>query len=154
VKVFFLPSLASIFLTFLALRWISRRELKGKAEDAVEAKTLSSESRRAARGMVLFGAVLISASLLGMDLGLPTLLAGVAAVAIAMRGRGKSMAAIAGAVSWSVLPMVAGLFVLVDALRVAGALYGVDRALHAFSRLPAFAGRSPHLSASRFYRTS
>jgi len=140
LKVFFLPSLASIFLTFLVLRWISRRELKGKAEDAVGARTLSSEGRRAAWGMVLFGTVLISASLLGMDLGLPTLASALAAMAIATPGRGKAIAAIVGAVSWSVLPMVAGLFVLVDALRVAGALHGVDRALNAFSRLPALAG--------------
>jgi arsenical pump membrane protein len=100
--------------------------------------------------MVLFGAVLISASLLGMDLGLPTLLAAVAAIAIAMRGRGKSMAAIAGAVSWSVLPMVAGLFVLVDALRVAGLFTAPTGRSTPFPDCP----RSPHLSASRFYRTS
>lgn len=36
--------------------------------------------------------------------------------------------------------MVAGLFVLVEALRVAGALYGINRVLGAFSRLPALAG--------------
>jgi arsenical pump membrane protein len=76
LKVFLLPSLASIVVTFVVLRLISRRDLDGKTEDGSEVRTLTPEGRRAAWGMAFAGVVLISASVLGMDLGIPTLAAG------------------------------------------------------------------------------
>jgi len=116
LKVFLLPSLISIAVTFLMLRLISNDALKGKMEDDVEIPELSTEGLRAAWGIGMAGAVLISASALGLDLGLPTFVAAVAAVLLATRANAKAISAVAGAVSWSVLPLVAGLFVLVEAL--------------------------------------
>ena len=45
-----------------------------------------------------------------------------------------------GAVSWSVLPLVAGLFVMVEALDGAGALRGIRAAIQSCSAFPPFAG--------------
>ena len=145
LKVFLLPSIASIAVTFIMLRLISRRDLEGKAENRSEASTLTPEGRRAAWGMALAGVVLISASVLGMDLGLPTLAAAVVAIAIATRVNVKAVTAIARAVSWSVLPMVAGLFVLVEALNAAGALQDIRAVIKTFSGFSPLAGS---LSAS------
>lgn len=145
LKVFLLPSLISIAVTFLMLRLISRDALKGKTEDGVEVPELSTEGLRAAWGIGMAGAVLISASALGMDLGLPTFVAAVAAVLLATRANAKAITAVARAVSWSVLPLVAGLFVLVEALDNAGALRGIRAAIHGVSGLPPLAGS---LSAS------
>jgi arsenical pump membrane protein len=145
LKAFLLPSLISIAVTFLMLRLISSDALKGKTEDGVEIPELSTEGLRAAWGIGMAGAVLISASALGMDLGLPTFVAAVAAVLLATRANVKAITAVAGAVSWSVLPLVAGLFVLVEALDSAGALRGISVAIQGFSGLPPLAGS---LSAS------
>jgi arsenical pump membrane protein len=140
LKVFFFPSLVSIAVTFLLLRLISINALKGRMEDGVEITRLSIKGRHAAWGIAIAGAVLISASALGLDLGLPTFTAAVAAVLIATHANSKSIAALAGAVSWSVLPLVAGLFVLVEALDGAGALRGIRAAIQVCSALPPLAG--------------
>jgi arsenical pump membrane protein len=145
LKVFLLPSLISIAVTFLVLRLISNDALKGKTEDGVEIPELSTEGLRAAWGIGMAGAVLISASALGVDLGLPTLLAAAVAVLLATRANAKAITAVAGAVSWSVLPLVAGLFVLVEALGSAGALRGISAAIQSCSAFPPLAGS---LSAS------
>jgi arsenical pump membrane protein len=145
LKVFLLPSLASIVVTFAVLRLISRRDLDGKIEDGSEVTPLTLEGRRAAWGMAFAGVVLISASVLGMDLGIPTLAAAVVAVAIATRLSAKAVTDIARKLSWSVLPMVAGLFVLVEALNAAGARQDITDAIKTFSGYPPLAGS---LSAS------
>ena len=64
----------------------------------------------------------MAASGFGLDLGLPTCISAVIAVLIVTRARSQSMREIAKGVSWSVLPLVAGLFVLVEAVNRAGAL--------------------------------
>ena len=86
---------------------------------------LSKQGRLAARGIAGTGAILIAASAFGLDLGLPTCVAAVVAVMVVTRARGGAMAEIVKSVSWSVLPLVAGLFVLVASLNRAGALQAV-----------------------------
>jgi arsenical pump membrane protein len=140
LKVFLVPSLASIAVTYLLLRLISRDALKGRMEDGAEISKISAGGRRAAWGIGLAGAVLISASALGLDLGLPTSIAAVLAVLLATRVNLKSIAALAAAVSWSVLPLVAGLFVLVEAMERAGAAREISAAIQSCSALPALAG--------------
>ena len=65
--------------------------------------------------------VLLVSSALDVQLGLPTFIAGVA-TAIAGAGTGPSAGLwqCSESVSWGVLPLVAGLFVLVDALQKTG----------------------------------
>ncbi len=145
LKIFLLPSLVSIAVTFLVLRLIARRDLQGKAEDGTGITTLTPEGRRAAWGMALAVVVLMSASLLGLDLGLPTFAAAAIAIAVAVRDNRNAVIAIVGDVSWSVLPMVAGLFILVEALNAAGALRDMGAALKTCSQLSPLAGS---LSAS------
>jgi arsenical pump membrane protein len=79
--------------------------------------------------IVATGGVLIGASALGLDLGLPTFVAGgltTAAVLLMKRG---GLVEVAKDVSWSVLPLVAGLFVLVEALEKTGVLRMIADAL-------------------------
>jgi arsenical pump membrane protein len=140
LRTFVLPSVCSIFATYLALRWIARKELLGRAEDGSEPVALSREGRRAAWGIIGTGAILIGASGLGFDLGLPTCLAAAIAVLIAVRGKGGAVSEIARGVSWSVLPLVAGLFVLVESLNRAGAQQDVGSVLQWCAGLPRFAG--------------
>ncbi len=137
----FLPaSVCSIAVTYAVLRWISREELCGEIAPLAENPKLSAEGKRAAWGLALAGAALIAASWRGLDLGLLTCIAAVAAITVATRLRGPALREVAGGVAWSVLPLVAGLFVLVEALNRAGALSaGVDF-LRACAAMPRMAG--------------
>ena len=56
------------------------------------------------------------------------------------RARSRAAAEIAKGVSWSVLPLVAGLFVLVEALNRAGALRAVGHVLRRCAEMPRLAG--------------
>ena len=94
----------------------------------------------AAWGIAGTGAILIAASGFGLDLGLPTCLAAVLTVMVVTRARGGAVAEIVKSVSWSVLPLVAGLFVLVASLNRAGALQAVGGALEWCAALPPLAG--------------
>jgi arsenical pump membrane protein len=140
LRTFLAPSLCSILATYVALRWVVRKELEGKVEDGSEVEALSGAGRSAAWGIAGTGAILIAASGFGLDLGLPTCIAAMIAVLITTRAKGHAIREIAKSVSWSVLPLVAGLFVLVEALNRAGALYDVGLALRWCVGLPRLVG--------------
>lgn len=140
LQIFLLPSIFSIAITFLALRWISAEDLRGKIGNVPAAVRLSPEGRRAAWGIAAGGAVLVTASGLGWDLGVPTFCAAVVVVLLATRARFRTIPSLVRGVSWSVLPLVAGLFILVEALNQAGALRLIEDAIRSCSRLPALPG--------------
>lgn len=122
LKSFALPSLVAIAVTFLALRWATGKYLGGGMESEVERLDLSRPGKFAAYGIAGAALVLILASAFGLDLGLPTFLAAlVVAALVAFEDRGAPLG-ILKHVSWSVLFLVAGLFVLVQAVGQAGAL--------------------------------
>ncbi|RZT47633.1 arsenite efflux membrane protein ArsB [Sphingomonas sp. BK036] len=119
---FALPSLMAIGVTFLVLRWIERDRLSGTCETEVEAMTLPRGGLVALCGIVATAVLLIVASARGYDLGLPTCLAGIATTAAICIGGRKSPVETMRSVSWAVLPLVAGLFVLVEALASTGVI--------------------------------
>jgi arsenical pump membrane protein len=83
---------------------------------------LSRLGKYAAWGIASTGVVLILASSFDLNLGLPTFVAALAVMAvIVFEDRGAPLG-IVKHISWSVLPLVAGLFVLVEAVDQAGAL--------------------------------
>ena len=119
---FGIASIASIVVTFLVLRWSQRELLRDAIEADVEKKALSFSGKIAGLGIVLTGIALITASALDLQLGPPTFAAGLltvlAVLIIKREGPWDTMKDI----SWSVLPLVAGLFVLVEALEKSGVL--------------------------------
>jgi len=120
----------AIVATYATLRLTQNSVLRDQqvATD-VEAVRLSRTGLVAGLGIVATGGVLIGASALGLDLGLPTFVAGgltTAAVLLMKRG---GLVEVAKDVSWSVLPLVAGLFVLVEALEKTGVLRMIADAL-------------------------
>lgn len=140
LQTFLLPSVCSIAVTFITLRWLSRHQLRGPLEHVTEATPLSAAGRRAAWGIVGTGVVLILVSAFGKDLGFPTLAAALLTVLFATWSSGRAVRDLIRGVSWSVLPLVAGLFVLVEALERAGALQLAGRLLRASSALPSLLG--------------
>jgi arsenical pump membrane protein len=139
LRVFALPSLLSIGATFLVLRWFFRQSLRGRLAPQSDDVVLSSDGRRAVWGIAFTAVVLITASAFGRDLGLPTLIASLASILVATRASVARAREIAREVSWSVLPLVAGLFVLVEGLSTAGASRDLGIALRDLASLPPWA---------------
>jgi arsenical pump membrane protein len=124
----------------VALRWTVRQDLEGKVQDGSEPAQLGREGRLAAWGILGTGAVLIAASSFGLDLGLPTCVSAMIAVLITTRASSRALGEIVKGVSWSVLPLVAGLFVLVESLNHAGALTAIGGVLQWCAGIPPLAG--------------
>jgi arsenical pump membrane protein len=116
------PSVISIIVTYAMLRWTQHRELRGDIARDVELPTLNVGGRVACGGIVVTGIVLLMASVLGWQLGLPTFIAGmVTAIAILVLKRALPWPVLKD-ISWSVLLLVAGLFVLVQGVQNTGVL--------------------------------
>jgi arsenical pump membrane protein len=122
VAQFGLASIASILLTFLVLRWTQRADLTGGISRDIKVPRLSRGGRVTAGGILLTAMLLLVASSLDWQLGLPTFLAGTATAAAILILNRLPPWAIAKEISWSVLPLVAGLFVLVAAVEQTGVL--------------------------------
>ncbi len=125
-----LPSLLAILATYFVLRWTQRTSLRQHIASDIEPPALSAGGKMAAWGIAGTAVVLLAASALDIQLGLPTFLAGVAtAVLVLLRSRSGPMKVLKN-VSWGVLPLVAGLFVLVEALEKTGVTSSLAGLLH------------------------
>lgn len=122
LRQFTLPSLAAIGLTYLVLRLAQRKQIRQPLATTIDMQPLSSGARLCALGIVLTGALLLLTSALDRQLGLPTFCAGIATAGlIHLRQRRNPMPVLKG-VAWGVLPLVAGLFVLVEAVAQTGVI--------------------------------
>lgn len=124
------PSLLAIVATYVVLWLVEGRRLEPTCEADVDQPALSRGAWIALAGIGLTAIVLIGASALDRPLGLPTAVMGVVTTAIALIGGRTSPCPIVRGVSWSVLPLVAGLFVLVEALIATGSIAALARALN------------------------
>jgi arsenical pump membrane protein len=126
---FTVPSLVAIVVTFVALRWTQRSALKQKISTDVTIPALSFTARLSGVGIALTAIVLLVASLFGVDLGLPTLIAAVITACVVLATKRQGPAKTVRAISWSVIPLVAGLFVLVQGIESTGVLSAMSMAL-------------------------
>jgi len=116
------PSALSIGVTFLVLRFTQRHALRQEIGQEPETAWLSLGGKLAGLGIVGTGLVLMAASAAGQNLGMPTFLAGLATAAAVLIPKRETPWATLKDISWGVLPLVAGLFVLVTALDKSGIL--------------------------------
>ncbi len=131
LRQFALPSLASVIATYVVLRLALRRALgEEHLERNVTRPVLSHEGKLTAYGIVAIGVVLITASALDMQLGLPTFLCGVVTAALVLLLSRQSPWPLLRGVSWGVLPLVAGLFVMVEELIRTGVIGQLSALLH------------------------
>ncbi len=122
MRYFALPSVIAIAVTFLLLRFSQRDSLRGGIESNEQRLELSRSAAVVALGIGATAVVLLASSALGRDLGLPTFVCGAVVTAIALLIGRKSPVPALQDVSWSVLPLVAGLFILVEGLNHTGVL--------------------------------
>ncbi|HEX5236394.1 MAG TPA: SLC13 family permease [Silvibacterium sp.] len=140
MRIFLLPSVASIVVTFICLRFLLRKAMAFPIATVEGRVTLSPAGRLALYGLLFAATVLLSASAFGIRLGLPTCAAAVASLLlVSLKDRGVLKQAARG-ISWSILPLVAGLFILVEAMNSAGLLPLIESAFQWCGRQPKLAG--------------
>jgi arsenical pump membrane protein len=132
---FALPSILSITTTYVVLRFLFRRELTGSTGMGDAAKPLSVNGKIVLGGIAFMVAVLLTASAFDQDLGLPTCLAGLAITAVVCIKARSNPWGLAKEISWATIALVAGLFIMVDAVQSIGALKLTQAALHSVQRL-------------------
>lgn len=128
-----LASALAILVTYGVLRWMERRALRQKMAADVVVPRLSASGKTAAWGIAATSLLLLLTSAFDLQLGLPTALAGGATAAIVLIREGKPPADMLKHISWGVLPLVAGLFVLVEALDHTGVIAALSAWLRAQS---------------------
>jgi arsenical pump membrane protein len=122
LRLFALPSAVAIVVTYAALRLTQRRALDAPVAKIAAIAPLTFAGKLAALGIVMTAVVLIVASALGWALGFPTFVAGAVVVVLVLALGRQSPWSVLQDVSWSVLPLVAGLFILVEGLNRTGVL--------------------------------
>jgi arsenical pump membrane protein len=124
---FGVPSVLSIVATYAAMRWMFRKELRGVIEQEVERKHLDTQGKLVVSGLAMMGVVLLIASSMGKDLGLPTCIAALIITAVVSITAKSNPWKLAREISWGTLALVAGLFVMVDAMESVGLLRVTQR---------------------------
>jgi arsenical pump membrane protein len=120
---FAVPSVLSIVSTFFVLRRFFLQDLGEKIAHEVEVKNLNTNGKLLLASAGAMVAVLLAASSLGKNLGLPTCLAALAITAIVCIKERRNPLALAREISWETLALVAGLFVMVDAVDSIGVMH-------------------------------
>ena len=129
LAMFAVPSLVSIAVTYVILLWYCRNDLSGTTNGTLSKAELTIPGRISLLGILSVAGVLLAASALKLDLGLPTCLSGIVVAAIVSTRERESPLRIIREISWSILPLVAALFVIVEAIKSAGALTMLHAAL-------------------------
>jgi arsenical pump membrane protein len=136
LAMFAVPSVVSIVATFVLLRWYSRSELTGECNGSESDVRLSTLGKISLFGIGAVAVVLLVASAMKVDLGLPTCVAALVVAAVAMLLGRTNPVTIVREISWGVLPLVAALFVIVEAVKTAGALDMLHAAVEGAMQLP------------------
>lgn len=124
-----IPSVVSILSTYAAMRWIFRKELGEAIQHEVEAEPLEENGKLVIAGLAAVVGVLLVASSLNKNLGLPTCLAALAVTAVISTRARSNPIRLVKEISWGTLALVGGLFIMVDAVESIGALGVSQRGL-------------------------
>ena len=126
---FIVPSVVSIVMTYLLLYLTQRKALGLPIEKHIDFPALTANGRIAAMGLGVTAIVLLTASALDWQLGLPTAITGILIAAMVLVKAKKTPMIILRRISWSVLPLVAGLFVIVEAINKTGMVRAISAIL-------------------------
>jgi arsenical pump membrane protein len=117
-----LPSIVSIASTYAVLRIYFRKTLSQPAHPSVPPQPLAAPARMVLAGLVAMTIALLVASALKWELGAPTCLSALLVVGLVSWRYRANPLRLAREISWLTLLLVAGLFVMVNAVEQAGAL--------------------------------
>lgn len=126
---YLLPSALAIVATYVMLRWTQRADLSQPLAKAMPLPRLSAGGKAAALSIAGTAIALLISSALDIPLGLPTAIAGTLTAAFVLIRTRTAPWTIVKDISWGVLPLVAGLFVLVRALDQTGLIDAISAPL-------------------------
>ena len=128
---FAIPSVLSILATYVVLRLTQNATLKAdRLESEVELPELKNTGKLAGAGIAVTAVALLAASAFDVELGLPTAVCGLATAVVVLAVKRANPWNTVKDISWAVLPLVAGLFVLVEALDKTGLIRTIGDTLH------------------------
>ena len=116
------PCILSIVTTYVVLRVVYRRELCQTIGHQVDPISLTGNGKLVLASAAAMIVVLLTASALGRNLGLPTCISALAVTAIVCVRERKNPLPLADEISWGTLALVIGLFIMVDAIESVGAM--------------------------------
>ena len=119
---FGVPSVLSILTTYVVMRWLFREELRATVGNDVELQTLNGNGKLVLASLGVMVGVLLAASTLGKNLGLPTCLVAMVITAVVCMKEKSNPQPLLREISWETLALVGGLFILVDAMESIGAM--------------------------------
>lgn len=119
---YFLPSFVAIAATYIILRFTQRKDLEEPVVFQIIEPKLSKGAKTALFGIGFTAIVLLVCSSINIQLGLPTAITGIITSAIVIIRSRKNPFKIIKGISWSILPLVSGLFVIVEALNTTGVI--------------------------------
>jgi arsenical pump membrane protein len=136
LAMFLIPSIVSIAVTYLLLRWNCRRDLSQPSRPLNGDGHLTTTGKITLFGILSVAVVLLIASARRHDLGLPTFCAALVITTIVLIYERSNPLRLVREISWSVLPLVAALFIIVEAVKTAGALSILHNSLTTALRWP------------------
>src|SRR3984893_2804553 len=145
LRIFFLPASAAILATYLTMRLLFRSTLQGEVPNVLEDLRLSTAGKLTVLGVIAIAGVLLFCSATGKSLGTPTCITAFAITLFITLWDRQAPLAVGRGVSWSVLPLVAGLFVIVEALDSAG---GLQLARNLLDKLTEWTPLAAHLATA------
>lgn len=122
LRQYIIPSVVSVIVTYVCLYYNQRKQLKAKIESHIIIPGLSAEAKLAGWGILLSAIILLICSALGLELGMPTFITGTCILLLITMRKGLNQSKMLSQISWGVIPMVAGLFVIVEGLIKTGLL--------------------------------
>ncbi|KAA9037213.1 arsenic transporter [Ginsengibacter hankyongi] len=129
LSTYILPSFFAISITYVLLYWRLRKDIQQTVETKIIIPPLSREGKTAGIAIIATAIILLVSSSFGIQLGLPTAISGALATLIVLVSANKKPWAILKGVSWSILPLVAGLFIIVEALDKTGLITSLSNIL-------------------------
>jgi len=129
LSVYIIPSIIAIVVTYAMLYLTQRAALKQMIETNIIIPPLSAGGKTALLGIAATAVVLLASSAMDLQLGLPTAVTGILTSAVVIIRAKSNLWKVVKGVSWSVLPLVAGLFVIVEALNKTGLINGISSLL-------------------------
>ena len=141
IAAFALPSVIAIATTFAVLALVSRPALRGPAASDVEPAALGRNGTLVLAGIGATAVALVVASTFAAPLGETTFVCGALVFGIVFARDPRAFGEVVRSVSWTVLLLVAGLFVLVQGLELTGVFVWTMRGAQIASGWPTpFAG--------------
>ncbi|CAM2158827.1 arsenical pump membrane protein (plasmid) [Pararobbsia alpina] len=131
---FTLPSVLSIVVTFVMLRWMQRANLRGVCARDLPVELLSANGKLTLASIGVTATALLVVSAFDLQLGLPTAILGILTALVVLIKERQSPLGLINQISWSVLPLVAGLFVLVEVLNRTGVIHELAALLEQATR--------------------